>query len=160
MVSSLLPQHVTYRCFSDWATAANFLRTERGCDLCGVVSPGAPTASTASADTQAVVAPGCPGEVCLATVEEFTRGAHAAPAILEGEHVPRSSASSVVAIQQKKSQVGNSGRASRTSTAVRHRPFRRNTAFLVGHRNRLTEEALELCDFLVHVETFGAPVRR
>ena len=39
-----------------------------------------------------------------------------------------------------------------TSTAIRDRPFRRSTAFLVGHRNRLEAKALSVCDFLVHVE--------
>ncbi|CAM9543052.1 unnamed protein product, partial [Laminaria digitata] len=38
------------------------------------------------------------------------------------------------------------------SLAVRDRPFRRSTAFLVGHRNRLEANALDVCDFLVHVE--------
>lgn len=41
------------------------------------------------------------------------------------------------------------------STAVRHRPFRKSTAFLVGHRNRLDDKALDVCDFLVHVEQVG-----
>ncbi|CAM9600971.1 unnamed protein product [Ectocarpus sp. 13 AM-2016] len=38
------------------------------------------------------------------------------------------------------------------STAMRRRPFRRSTAFLVGHGNRLDHEALDVCDFFVHVE--------
>lgn len=42
--------------------------------------------------------------------------------------------------------------AAAASTAVRRRPFRQSTAFLVGHRNRLEEEALRVCDFLVHIE--------
>lgn len=47
---------------------------------------------------------------------------------------------------------GKKGGIDRPSVAVRHRPFRRSTAFFVGHHNRLGNEALELCDFLVHVE--------
>ncbi|CAM9326520.1 unnamed protein product [Ectocarpus fasciculatus] len=38
------------------------------------------------------------------------------------------------------------------SAAVRRRPFRRSTAFLVGHGNRLEHDALDVCDFFVHVE--------
>ncbi|CAM9692211.1 unnamed protein product [Hapterophycus canaliculatus] len=53
-----------------------------------------------------------------------------------------------------------------SSTPVRRRPFRRSTAFLVGHQNRLGDDALDVCDFLVHVEQqaieppseLGAPV--
>jgi len=44
------------------------------------------------------------------------------------------------------------GTAVEASTPVRRRPFRRSTAFVVGHRNRLEEEALSVCDFLVHIE--------
>lgn len=67
------------------------------------------------------------------------------------EHPPDSSRSS--SSRQSDRRRENTDRATAaTSVAVRRRPFRRNTAFLVGHRNRLGEEALRVCDFLVHIE--------
>ncbi|CAM9929285.1 unnamed protein product [Discosporangium mesarthrocarpum] len=51
------------------------------------------------------------------------------------------------------------------SMAVHLRPFRGSTAFLVGHNNTLEQDALGLCDYLVHVQqvldvpvALGAPV--
>lgn len=209
-----------YRCFQDWESAGTFLRTEKGCDLCGIVaqSPNTsggsappPSGSAASAlkaaspraaaagsavaenahpedgDVEDNTAPaGCcdsaptssstptsPEHQKLPAVEQ-----HADGAVTErpGERSSSSTApqSSSMIIEQAGVEGSQADRewynkddraAVAASIAVRRRPFRRSTAFVVGHRNRLEEEALRVCDFLVHVEQVtgdagGAAVQR
>jgi len=236
----LSSKHVRCRCFDDWETAATFLRTERSCDLCGIVaqdrlSPAASTTAVASAAEA-----GSPGDAATAAVvtgsthhggtatenseaasfgvmyTSTSRNSRTAPPAIEqcptlpddgsgdadncDERIsppppsPSPSPLPLPSVQPPPKQgdgdndgvrgekegtggsTGGRGRgdgnnsdrvssnaaasseaptasiASTGSTAVRHRPFRRSTAFLVGHRNRLEDEALNACDFLVHVE--------
>ena len=186
-------KHVRYRCFEDWESAATFLRTEKGCDLCGIVAQNrnAPTSSApppsegsvAAASPRAAVTENAHpegGEVTdntgaagsrssgrehgkVSAVEQRTNDAAAEGA---EDQSPSSSTPSPPAEQPLESSQEGQEHESKdstaaASTAVRRRPFRRSTAFLVGHRNRLEEEALRVCDFLVHIEQvllFGAAV--
>lgn len=195
-------QHVRYRCFDSWESAAAFLKNEKGCDLCGIVaqapsrhalSPGSrtvsecklgPSGTAVSTDVAVKDAPhGTEGVGASGRSTPSTTGAHSvgktAPLVGDSPGVSqpsqlRSSAhmSSSLSLSEGEREgedgrdldanVPSAGGMSRrgghaegrnlTSTAVRRRPFRRSTAFLVGHRNRLGEEALNVCDFLVHVE--------
>ena len=144
---------MSYRWFGDWASAANFLRTDRGCDLCGIVPSNKHPAPTADSPVALDVSGG--GGIARPNYGRVasTELAAAAPAgKMESEHASTSGASSGAARQQRFGDGCPEGRASWNSIAVRRRPFRRSTAFLVGHRNRLDDEALEHCDFLVHVK--------
>lgn len=178
-----------YRCFDDWDSAATFLRAEKGCDLCGVVSQSriastslsspsrgvvaAPVKSEYAAATAAVTESGNPGDAeeysgagsvrstCtgretgkMPAVEGYTTGA--ALERCEGSSTSSSSLRTPGEISMREGQEKQRGSDSKgrrlLSTPVRRRPFRRSTAFLVGHRNRLEDEALDVCDFLVHAE--------
>lgn len=191
-------KHVRYRCFEDWESAATFLRTEKGCDLCGIVAQsrntppgtcGAPPSSGSAASPVEAAPPraaGAAGAVMENAdpeeVEEKDNTGAAGPgsptpaspeqgklpaaveqladdAVAEGAEerpslpTPSSPTDQSLESSQEGPERGNKDRrAVAASTAVRRRPFRRSTAFLVGHRNRLEGEALRVCDFLVHVE--------
>lgn len=153
-------QHVKYRCFHDWAAAASFLRTERGCDLCGIVRQSTPTRAQnvptesrtmpvlEQQDTGTFDADGCPVP-CDGTVSD---GDDEASNVGENPaERPQETSEETSAEKPEELSEENMG-VDRRSIAVRHRPFRRSTAFLVGHHGRLGHEALGLCDFLVHVE--------
>ncbi|CAM9408851.1 unnamed protein product [Pylaiella littoralis] len=184
-------KHVQYRCFDDWDSAATFLRAEKGCDLCGVVSQSRITSTSLSSPSRGVVAAPVKSEYAAATAavtesgnpgdaEEYSgagsvrstctgRETGKMPAV-EGyttgaalERCEGSSTSSSLRtpgeISMREGQENQRGSDSKgrrlLSTPVRRRPFRRSTAFLVGHRNRLEDEALDVCDFLVHAEQVG-----
>lgn len=177
-----------YRCFEDWESAATFLRTEKGCDLCGIVaqsksasvdsapppsgsavwaakaaSPRAATAADAvTGDVRDTAgAAGASGSLSasrehgeLSAVEQRTSGAvvEMPEERRQSSSTPPSSAEQPRRSSHEDQECGSRDRAVAASIAVRRRPFRRSTAFLVGHRNRLEEEALRVCDFLVHIE--------
>lgn len=179
-------KHVRYRRFDDWDSAATFLRTENGCDLCGIVfqshnastgislpprgaSParlGSPavaaavaesahpgdkenggassiSSTTTSRETATIPAfEGCTPGACSEILEEASSSSSSlmSPECLRGEQ------------RRRRGRGGDIKDCALPSTPVRRRPFRRSTAFLVGHRNRLEGEALDVCDFLVHIE--------
>lgn len=182
-------QHVRYRCFDDWDSAATFLRTEQGCDLCGIVLQSRNTSTVVSPPPQGA-APrkkiGSCGVAAAVTASDQFRGekensgagstssattnreagnmpAVEGPTTGTSSEICEESSSSPSLLspegclqEENESQTGGDSKG-RTlpSTPVRRRPFRKSTAFLVGHRNRLEDEALDVCDFLVHVEQVG-----
>ncbi|CAM9225885.1 unnamed protein product [Choristocarpus tenellus] len=103
-------KHVRYTTFHDWTSAGAYLRGQKGCDLCGIVSPP-PRAPLRPA------AMGVDGEndvVCTAQVPK----------------------------------------------PVHTRPFHRSTAFIVGHKNELEKEVIEICDYMVYVaQVLDVPMR-
>lgn len=158
-----------YRCFHDWAAAASFLRTERGCDLCGIVRQSTPTrkqsvptesrtiAAHGRQDARAFDADRCPAAYA-GTVSDGIDDAsdvgkkptERSKEISEETYAEKPEELSEENTSEEEPRDGKG--VDRRSIAVRHRPFRRSTAFLVGHHNRLGLEALGLCDLLVHVE--------
>ncbi|CAM9208814.1 unnamed protein product [Ectocarpus sp. 4 AP-2014] len=138
----------------------------------GRVGPGsAPESATAATNfpAQGESEPGVDSSSAslpLAKIATDEQGAGSAASELSEEGLLRSSSSlSPSSSSQEEERVpeerlrGGSNKKDRptvlASTAVRRRPFRRSTAFLVGHGNRLDHEALDVCDFFVHVEQAG-----
>lgn len=160
-----LIQHVKYRCFDDWLSAAAFLRLEKNCELCGIVRP--PTAETQLNVPLSTVAPetsvaktrpeGTSADYGAACCHDATTSVGGTPAAYGTSSGAARMSSEILSIGHGVESVGKGDRDHR-SIAVRHRPFRRNTAFVVGHRNRLEDRALAVCDFLVHIEQVGAGV--
>lgn len=160
-----------YRCFHDWAAAASFLRTERGCDLCGIVRQSTPTRKqNVSTESRTIAAHGrqnagafdtgrCPA-ACAGTVSDGIDEEDAPDIWEDPTERPKEISEETSAEKPGELSEENTSEEEQRdgkgvdprSIAVRHRPFRRSTAFLVGHHNRLGHEALGLCDFLVHVE--------
>ncbi|CAM9220637.1 unnamed protein product [Scytosiphon promiscuus] len=181
-------KHVRYRCFDDWESAAAFLKNEKDCDLCGIVGqtasrktlpPGSPDApqrrsgpASPAAATDVAVGKdpsGMDGMSASGLGTSPSRHSAGNARSSFGDNFSSSKTSELRSSPQMSLSEGEGGGVedrSLTSTAVRRRPFRRSTAFLVGHRNRLGTEALDVCDFLVHVEQqagefpmdLGAPV--
>lgn len=145
------------RWFRDSKSAAKFLRTERGCDLCGIVSLSTPAARPQASTLPAVTSMPTPAsEVCGGVTDschEIDIGTSPARMMSCGGD---SSGQPGETPDQGFGEHSEGRKEARTaSTAVRHRPFRRSTAFFVGHRNRLADDALDVCDFFVHVEQVG-----
>ncbi|CAM9705021.1 unnamed protein product [Sphacelaria rigidula] len=181
---------MNYRCFDDWTSAAAFLALEKKCDLCGIVPPPS-AATTPTADLSTSVLPiAAVSDESTAELTAVKNATPRRQENEERGNDPRFHSSGTVPVpfpvavpviscaEDTKGTVMkyadtvendccSSGKfcrrrgAGNRSTAVRRRPFRRSTAFLVGHRNRLEGPALEVCDFLVHVDqqrVNGAPV--
>lgn len=159
---------MSYQCFDDWKSAAAFLALEKNCDLCGIVPPPQHPLAASIPSPDIPSNPACVKPATPTTPTVSTPGEEGPPCDLNC-HRPEAAVAPEAGTKDMKeafsrerdgeSAFSCSSRSSssekgccRVSTAVHRRPFRRSTAFVVGHRNRLENEALGVCDYLVHVE--------
>lgn len=146
------------RCFNDWNAAATFLRDQRGCDICGIVQSTHGTTVHTTALAADTIFSSTDGVNTQRDTNQAINRAGLCPEAGAGEAslvADRSEGGSKAASEGRpQEQPGDQSekKGDRVSTALRHRPFRRSTAFLVGHRNRLEDKASAVCDFLVHVD--------
>lgn len=145
-------QHVRYRCFDDWTSAAAYLRIEKQCDLCGIVSTSLKVSGRRRIREDCIK--NSSNTICwddkIHTYDSSSTGLGGVSTSVE-----KKEESNVAPVDLDSTQQGIQSSEELTSfhpIAVRHRPFRRSTAFIVGHRNHLVEEELAVCDFLVYVE--------
>eukprot|EP00904_Undaria_pinnatifida_P014106 jgi/Undpi1/9826/HiC_scaffold_27.g12280.m1 len=149
-------KHVKYRCFGDWESAATFLRLEAGCDLSVVGMAVEHDAEKRSQERSEESSEEDQKREDEERPEERSGDNQERVEEISGKDQEQSEERSGKARERRRVDVGTSeceySSECFTSTAIRDRPFRRSTAFLVGHRNRLEAKALSVCDFLVHVE--------